>query len=236
MPSVAVSVGSSSDPRPRPSTRRGRAMRPFSRSRRVRSLFPEDEEWAAETNPTGPSEPSVPEGETAGDTDLRGFFWKRHSSARRFARARKFALGEDVRYVWCDDIRGRINYANPVWSIRHPNAVKIPVDHNSQKDCGDVPTVALPMQDVTGVRALPPDHKGHWLEISWPLHKLTIQARSEQHCAKFVKSIDSRMEHWKRHYELNGVRTATPVFGVPNGSEPAAHWRVSGRADTRRGW
>ena len=95
------------------------------------------------------------------------------------------------------------------------------------------------------LRALPPERvkcsggrwaEGHWLEISWPLHKLVLQARDEKHCAKWVQSVESRKEHWKRQYEVNGVRTATPVFGVPNGSEPAAHWRVSGRADTRRGW
>lgn len=205
-----------------------------------RPCFSRDESWPTESRPellTFERAPSVPVGEEANDPRLRGFMNKRHSTSR----------GVAPRFVWCDDIKGRLHYAHGApCTVAGSSWLSRSVDSHachSQYTKGSViakasrhATVAVPLQEVTGVRPLAGD--GHWIEISWPMNKLVLQTRGEPDRERWVGAIESRAAHWRRKAELEAayVPSATPIFGASEHGPPAAHWRVKGLQQFRSGW
>lgn len=168
---------------------------------------------------------SVPEGEVA--NELRGVFLKRHgttaqSHRENFGRPTSARTSQErwaKRYVSVDDHKGRLTY--------------------SARGANGKPSLALPLQDITNVHAVPPSSTaGPCLVVTCPPHTLVVQTESEETCSKWVGSIGRRVEHWKGKAE--GM-VAAPVFGVPAGSAPTRCWSIgsaSSRAapSARAGW
>ena len=213
----------------------GRARVTSAVARRPR--FSNDEAWPVESRPelvTFDRTPSVPDGEEANDPDLRGFMNKRHASSR----------GVAPRFVWCDDVKGRLHYAHGApctvagtsWLSRSVDGQACRAKYSSGSvvaKASNHSTVALPLQEVTGVRAL----AGGWFEVSSPMSKLVLQARGGQaEAERWVGAIERRATHWRRKAELEHdfAPSATPVHRA---SGPhAAHWHVKGLQQFRTGW
>lgn len=188
-------------------------MRPFGERLRARSavaarrrVFPVDEAWPVETVSDGlHSTPSVPEGESADDRYLRGFMSKRHGSLANIAHGERARWAP--RFVWIDDFHGRLVYSHATFGK---------------------PCLAVPMQDITRVRALP-EAQGPSLcfEVSCAPHRLVLEAPGEEQCTKWVTAIERRAAHWKRKSEIEGnTLSATPVLDAPTGAAPERCWRL----------
>ena len=187
-------------------------MRPFGFVPRARSalprrrIFPRDEFYPEEQHPELASRmPSVPDGETAGDRYLKGYMRKQHGSLAACSNERNPWA---TRFVFVDDSKGRLYYAR-------------------RQDMMNDPTLGLPLQDVTGVRALPRvGATEHCIEVECAPHRLVLQAYDGEHQAKVVRSIEQRVSRWRRKAEIDGVLTATPIFGVAEGAHPHQCWKL----------
>lgn len=176
-----------------------------------RRIFPGDEDWPAGDNIPNRDLPSVPDGERPNDRFLRGFLRKRHGTLADIGPHEQARWAQ--RFVWCDDFHGRLNYSHRIYGE---------------------PSLAMSLQDVTKVRALPAANgEGLCFEVSCPPHRLVLEAPEPELCQKWVTSIERRAAHWRRKAECDGNMTATPIFGAPAGADPAGCWRIK---QARRVW
>jgi hypothetical protein len=176
--------------------------RPFSgparRSQTWRHTFERDEPWPEERQPELASRPaSIPDGEVPNDPRLRAFMLKRHGSmAGGVMHGEAASWGR--RFVAVDDPRGRLQYSR------------------RQTGLFSSPSLALALQDITHVRALPAfGDCGHCLEVACPPHRLVLRVEEgEQRCQEWVQHLERRVSHWKKQARLTGPPTAVPNFRV----------------------
>ena len=208
--------------------------RPFSATSRVRPALGSDEEdsWPVERSAHltfADREPTVPAGEAA--NALRGTFLKRHGSM--LAQHEHIVHGERARWatraIMVDDTRGTLDYAR---TSRMPSYFRYPARHPLHREMGvREPSAAMPLADVTHVRALPfgGHHAGHCLEVCCPPLNLVLQVdNGEEERDRWVEGLRARVQHWKQKAAYE-VPTATPVFGDREGG---ALWRLN----KARGW
>ena len=201
-------------------------IRPFSapkHRRSVRPLFLENEEFPVEANVEVYTnrEPSTPGGETA--NALHGRFLKRHGTmpipGEGVVHGERTLWGK--RHVHVDDVRGTIAYA------RKPLKVgRAPFGFTGR--AGE-PSAAMPLADVTHVRALPFNgpETGHCFEVSCPPLNLVLRCEEgEEERDRWVEGLSARVQHWKRKQVVDNP-SAVPVFG-----DRSALWRIT----SRRGW
>ena len=188
-------------------------IKPFGRLRRAhsanplrRKVFEDGESWPCEENPeiATTRQASVPSGEYADDRNLRGYFRKRHGTALPRGAAGTMHGDKDARwaqrYVSIDDAKGRLSYCK-----------------SSDREW----RVAVPLQDVTSVRALPPlpsdagTRGAHCFEVDAGYLRIVLGADDEAECHRWVGAIERRAEHWRTKAFREGRPTAKPVFGVP---------------------
>lgn len=86
--------------------------------------------------------------------------------------------------------------------------------------------LALPLQDVQSVRALPAfGGAGHCFEVACAPHKLVLKVdEGEAQCLQWVERLERRVEHWKTKAEKECPPAAVPVFGA-RGSWSGGHTR-----------
>jgi len=171
-------------------------------------LFPGRESWPEERHPErAVCEPDLPFGEAANEPSLRGVLLKRHGTLPAFRSQKHTATPRWAkRFVAIDDCKGRLSYCHKE---------------------GGKPRVALPLQDVTRVRALPAagDGRPHAFEIDCPPHQLVLQADEAAHCQRWVDALERRVQHWRRKAAIEGPRTAVPVLDSRPGTA-GPHWRM----------
>uniref|UniRef100_A0A7S2E2X8 PH domain-containing protein n=1 Tax=Haptolina brevifila TaxID=156173 RepID=A0A7S2E2X8_9EUKA len=146
-----------------------------------------------------PGEPSVPEGEVANDPKLTSWLKKRHGTTEGIAHGEK--VGWAKRLVSVDDYKGRLSYSNRDWLA-----------------AGQMfPSLVLPLQDVTSVRALPsiPDGKQqeqHCFEVACAPYKLVLSVDAEDEMHRWVTALSRRVDHWRRKAAEIGPLSAVPTF------------------------
>ena len=154
-----------------------------------------------------PDEPSVPSGEVPNDPHLSSWLEKRHGTTDGVAHAGE-KVGWAKRFVSIDDSKGRLSYSSRDWLA------------------GGLllPSLVLPLQDVTSVRALPSVPGGgpqHCFEVTCAPHKLVLKVDAEDDVQRWVRALSCRVDHWRRKASEIGPLSAVPTFRRKG--EP---WRV----------
>ena len=134
------------------------------------------------------------------------------------------------RAVLVDDTRGTLDYMRTNLRpgdryFRYPGKRALHQEMGTRE-----PSAAMPLSDVTAVRALPfgGQHTGHCLELCCPPLNLVLQIEGEEERDRWVEGLRARVQHWKQKAAYE-VPTAAPVFGDRDGG---ALWRMH----KPRGW
>jgi hypothetical protein len=167
----------------------------------ARTLWPRHEsDWASGTDDTihAVNRSMAPAEDVPDDPELTCRpVWKRHGTlSKRLA-------GEQARWarrvVSVDDVKGRLCYAR-----KHPFP-----------QAGSRKLFALPLADVTRVRALPPCTPGmptsHSFEVSCAPHRLVLCVETEAELDHWVGSLQRRASFWRKKTDEKGLR-ARPTF------------------------
>ena len=211
--------------------------RPFSAksaARSIRPTFDRDEAFPTEQRPELiiNREVSLPAGAAA--FELSGTFFKRHGSMA--SPSSRIVHGETgarwaKRHVMVNDRRGTLAYCkHPPSGLGLPQGRLTLLGRRRNE-----PALALPLADVTRVRALPfsSDVPGHCLEVSCPPVNLVLRMDDCAARDRWVDGLTTRVSHWQRKAELESP-AALPVFHDQN-----ARWRLrraGSSASVSLGW
>ena len=138
----------------------------------------------------------MPAGEVPNDPTLCSWLDKRHGTTADIAHGEK--VGWAKRFVSIDDCKGRLSYSSRDWML------------------GGLllPSLVLPLQDVTSVCALPsaPGAPQHCFEVRCAPHKLVLSVDAEDDVQRWVRALSRRVDHWRRKASEVGPLSAVPTF------------------------